>query len=414
MGDTLWTKTYGGNADDYSYSVQQIFDNGYIITGTTSSFGAGAQDVWLIKTNSFGDTLWTKTYGGSDLDWSYSVQQTTDSGYIIIGNSYSIISNNTDIFLIKTDALGDTLWTKKFGGSLNEFGFSGQQTSDGGYIVVGFTTSFGAGEEDLWLIKTNALGNILWTKAFGGSFDEFGHSVTQTADDGYIIAGYTRSTGNGNSDVWLIRTNSLGDTIWTKTLGGIYNDEAYSIQRTSDEDYVITGYTQSLFDGGEDIWLIKINDFGDTLWTKKFGSVSTDERGRSGQQTTDGGFIITGHEVDPSAPYDFDVLLIKTTPSITSTEINSELLNINFFLEQNFPNPFNPSTTIRYEIPERSFVTIKVYDVLGHEIATLVNEEKPAGNYEVEFSASNLASGIYFCILSSGNFLSSKKMILLR
>ncbi len=236
-----------------------------------SSFGGGGWDVWLIKTNEDGDTLWTKTFGGSDYDKGLSVNQTKDEGYIITGFTSSFGTGNSDVWLIKTNAHGDTLWTKTFGGSGYEHGYSVQQDSDGGYIITGYTSSFGAGDDDVWLIKTNTSGDTLWTKTFGGNSDDYSYSVRQTKDDGYIITGYTHSFGAGADDIWLIKTNTYGDTLWTKTFGGSDYDVALSVQQTSDEGYIITGRKDLVADGNGDVWLIKTNSYGDTLWTKTYG-----------------------------------------------------------------------------------------------------------------------------------------------
>ena len=454
--DTLWTKTFGGSDSEWGTSVQQTTDGGYIITGTTRSFGAGYEDVWLIKTDASGDTLWTKTFGGSNCDFGLSVQQTTDGGYIITGFTDSFGAGGYDVWLIKTDDSGDALWTKTFGGSDREGGYSVQQTTDGGYIITGYTKSFGAGGYDVWLIKTDDSGDTLLTKTFGGSDSDRGNSVQQTNDGGYIITGDT--FGAGVSDVWLIKTDASGDALWTKTFDGDLHDCGFSVQQTTDGGYIITGHTGwdwgfgSYFDvwliktdaSGDTLWtktfggasgvgysvqqttdggfiiaasvflnypassyarLIKTNTFGDTLWTKTFGGASGDSR--SVQQTTDGGYIITGQ-------IGSDVWLIKTAPDPSDIKQNIDIIPLDFFLHQNFPNPFNPVTTIRYQIPELNFVTLKVYDVLGNEITTLVNEKKQAGTYEITWHAEGLPSGVYFYQLRAGNFVETKKMILMK
>ena len=410
FGDTLWTRKFGGSEMDGAYSVKQTSDGGYIITGTTSSFGAGCGDVWLIKTDASGDTLWTKTFGGSDCEASYSVQQTTDGGYIIIGLKGPFWSSYA--WLIKTNTSGDTLWTKKFEASFGDevILYSVQQTTDGGYIITGYTNLFGAVGYDVLLIKTNASGDTLWTKTMGGSDRDVGNSVQQTTDGGYIIVGHSFSAGD--QDVWMIKTNASGDTLWTKTFGGSGWEDGKSVQQTTDGGYVIVGYTDSFGAGSFDIWLIKTNVSGDTLWTKIFGG-SDYEESYSVQQTTDGGYVITGLTESFGAGEE-DVWLIKTTPDVSDVEPNTDLLPLDFSLHQNYPNPFNSSTRIQYAISIRQFVKLTVYDVLGNEIATLVNEQKPAGIYEVTWYAENLPSGVYFYQLKAGNYMDTKKMVLLK
>jgi hypothetical protein len=203
-GNKLWEKTFGGSGLDWGSSVQQTRDGGFILVGTTTSFGAG--DVWLIKTDANGNKQWEKTFGGSNVDSGWSVQQTSDGGFIIVGNTASFGARWGDVWLIKTDADGNKLWDRTFGGSDWDWGFSVQQTSDGGFILVGETTSFGAGEADVWLIKTDADGNKLWDRTFGGSDWDWGFSVQQTSDGGFIIVGATRSFGAGDYDVLLIKS----------------------------------------------------------------------------------------------------------------------------------------------------------------------------------------------------------------
>jgi len=200
-----WLKTYGvkGNGEDHGKVVVQTSDGGYVIVGCTGSEPShGGYDVWLIKTDANGDTLWTRTYGGTSYDYGYSVIQTSDGGYMIVGSTSSFGTGGYDVWLIKTDANGDTLWTRVIGysGGRDE-GWAVQQTSDGGYIIVGYTSSFGSGGYDVWLIKTDANGDTLWMRTYGGTNDDYGRWVQQTSDGGYIIVGYTSSFGSGGCDV---------------------------------------------------------------------------------------------------------------------------------------------------------------------------------------------------------------------
>jgi len=303
-----WMKTFGGRSNDIAYFVQQTTDGGYIIIGETSSYGAGNSDVWLIKTDDSGNKLWDKTFGGSNSDWGWSVQQTTDIGYIIIGETRSYGAGDRDIWLIKTDSNGNKLWDKTFGGINYDGGTSIQQTTDGGYIIAGFTASFGGSGTSIWLIKTNNNGNIILNKTYGGPYWDYGNSVQQTTDGGYIITGLLTTSGGG--DVWLIKTDDSGNKLWDKTFGGSNSDWGWSVQQTTDGGYIITGETWSYGAGDCDVCLIKTDNNGNKIWEKTFGGANSDW-GRSVQQTTDGGYIITGYTGSIGAG-GFDVWLIKT------------------------------------------------------------------------------------------------------
>ena len=289
----MFVKTFGGSEMEYGRSVQQTTDDGYIITGEMD------RDVWLLKTNSNGDSLWSKTFGGNTIDKGYSVQQTTDGGYIITGYTWSFGNGNSDVWLIKTDSQGNEEWEKTFGNSYSNEGYSVQQTTDGGYIITGYYVAAG-NIEDLWLIKTDPQGNEEWNQTFGGSEVDWGYSVQQTTDDGYIITGKTRSFGNGNNDVWLIKTDPQGEEEWNQTFGGSESDEGRSVQQTTDGGYIIIGSTTS--SSGSNLWLIKTDSNGNEEWNQTFES----GEGHSVQQTTDGGYIFTGQN------WIADILLIKT------------------------------------------------------------------------------------------------------
>ncbi len=189
--DTLWTRTYGGAGSDVGYSVKQTNDGGFIIAGATNSFGAGDYDIYLIKTNQFGDTLWTKIFGGTGQDYGSEVQQTSDGGYIVIGSTDSFNNSRDDLYLIKTDDNGDTLWTKVYGGTWDDAGRSIMEDINGNYLATGYTMSFDPGNVDVWILKFNEFGDTLWTRRVGGNEVDAGASIKQLENDDYIITGYS-------------------------------------------------------------------------------------------------------------------------------------------------------------------------------------------------------------------------------
>ena len=312
FGNVQWAKTYGGTGYDWAYSVQQTSGGGYIVAGLTTSFGAGGEDIFLIKTDENGNVEWAKTYGGTDDEWSFfvHVQQTTGGGYIVAGSTFSFGAGATDFFLIKTDASGDVQWAKTYGGTDYDLASSVQQTSDGGYIVAGYTRSFGAGMWDIFLIKTDENGNLEWAKTYGGTDEDYALSVQQTTGGGYIVAGWKSNFVAAYKDILLIKTDANGNVQWAKTYGGTDYDWAYSVQQTSDGGYIVAGVTWSFGAGGYDIFLIKTDASGNIQWAKTYGGTSYEEA-FSVQQTSDGGYIVAGLTTSFGAGSE-DIFLIKT------------------------------------------------------------------------------------------------------
>jgi PKD repeat protein len=310
-GNELWNKTFGGSSDDEGESVQQTADGGYIITGWTKSYGAGLKDLWLIKTDSSGNEQWNKLFGGSSDDGGTSVRQTSDGGYIISGYTSSYGAGSVDAWLIKTDSSGNQQWSTPLGGMSSDGAWCVQITTDGGFVLTGWTYSYGPGAVgNVWLVKTDSLGNQEWNKAFGGADVDRGYYVQQTTDEGYIITGYTASSGAGLDDMMLIKTDSSGTEQWTKTFGGTGRDYGNQVEQTFSGGYIIAGYTLSYGAGSEDVWLVKTDSSGNKVWDDTFGGTYSDV-GYSVQQTTDGGYIVTGHTLSYGAGV-HDVWLIKT------------------------------------------------------------------------------------------------------
>ena len=399
-GDIQWTKTYGGSDSDYGRSVRQTSDGGYVIVGETYSFGAGRGDVYLIKTDSAGNPLWTRTYGSAQAEEGTSMELTPDGGYIIVGSTFSFVSNHADVYLIRTNPLGDSLWTRTYGGPSSTWGTSIQITSDGGYVFVANTISSG-----IYLVRTDSAGDTLWTRELGGPTTAM--SVQQTSNGGYIITGSTPTPSE--VDVYLLKTDPSGDTVWTKTYG---SGSGSSVQQTSDGGYIVAGSTFSTLFHLSNAYLLKTNSSGDTLWTRTFGGSQYNLQGRSVQQTSDGGYIIAG----PAQGSERGIFLVKTQAEglVLSVQNDPSVVPMAFGLEQNYPNPFNPSTTIRYALPHRSHVTLTVFSILGQQITTLVNGDIDAGYHTVQFDGSDLASGVYLYRMQAGSFVETRKLILMK
>jgi hypothetical protein len=249
---TEWNKTYGGANIDAAWSMIQTSDGGYALAGYTESFGAGGQDSWLIKTDSVGNMIWSQTYGGANNDEAWSVIQTSDGGYALAGYTESFGAGHRDFWLVKTDSVGNMIWNKTYGGAGDDQAYSVIQTSDGGYALAG------VGSDDFLLIKTDSVGNIIWGKFYGGADFDAAWSMIQTSDGGYALAGLTESFGAGGQDSWLIKTDSVGNVVWSQTYGGANGDAALSVIQTSDGGYALAGGTASFGAGMVDFWLVKV------------------------------------------------------------------------------------------------------------------------------------------------------------
>jgi len=320
-GNRVWQKTYGGKYNDGAYSIQQTTDGGYIVAGYTTSFGAGGYDVYILKLDKDGNKVWEKTYGGEDEDVAWSIQQTTDGGYIVAGKTDSFGSGDFDIYILKLDKDGNRVWGKTYGGEGDDEAYSIQQTTDGGYIVAGETESFGADWSDVYILKLDKDGNKIWEKTYGEEYDEKAYSIQQTTDGGYIVAGWTESFGAGRYDVYILKLDKNGNKVWEKTYGGSRRDEARFIQQTTDGGYIVAGYTESFGAGKYDAYILKLDKNGNRVWEKTYGGEDYDEA-LSIQQTTDGGYIVAGYtESFGAGKYDAYILkLDKDGNTVPLTE----------------------------------------------------------------------------------------------
>ena len=390
-GDTVWTRKLGGAW------VQQTTDSGFIVLGGVDSSDSSPGGISLVKTDARGDTLWTRLYAGNNGE--NMVEQTADGGYVITGTASYSGPNGGDVYIAKTDDGGETLWTRTYGGPGEDEGLSIQQTSDHGYIIAAFTKSFGAGNQKIWVIKTDSMGDTLWTRLFGGDSTSLGGWAQQTTDGGYFVAGWTCSY-SPTPQTYLIKTDSAGDTLWTRTIGGQrYFTECTSGQQVKDGGYIVAGGREDTTSGNIDVYLARTDANGDTLWTRTFGGPSFDG-GYSVRQTADGGYIIAGQTYSFGAGGS-DFYLIKTDANgnLAIAESKASSTRTPALSLACSPNPFSASTRISLtsRVSGSGVLSLRVFDVQGRLVRKLTaNRESYADWNGTDDAGRLLPSGPYF------------------
>ena len=287
-----FSKQYGGAFNEDGRWMEQMSDSGFIMTGGTTTYSNGQTDIWLVRTDAYGNTMWTKSIGGAFFDFANMVKPLVD-GFVICGVTNR--NGNDDAILLKTDLQGNTIWTTVIGDAGIQWFEGVMPTSDGGFACVGVNTSGTNGGYDIYLVKFDGGGNFLWQKNIGGQSYEIGNSIQQTADGGYILAGQTYSFGNFDGDYYLVKTDALGNVQWQKTYGRPHLQECHYAQITPDGGYILVGDADTLSNGlgDTDIWMIKTDSVGNIMWDKVYGG-SKKDGGKTVENTSDGGFIIAG------------------------------------------------------------------------------------------------------------------------
>lgn len=311
-GNIEWQKSYGGIGDDRANSIQQTADGGYIVAGASDSFGEGDTDFWVLKLDLIGNIVWQKTYGGAGNDDGPLVQQTTDGGYIVGGTTYSFGSGYDDFWLLSLDSEGIIRWEKTYGGNTFDRLSSLRQTLDGGYVAAGTTSSFADGGTDFWVLKLKADGNAEWQKTYGGAGNDDGPAVQQTYDGGYVLAGTTYSVSAGDGNIMVLKLGPYGNIVWQKTYGGSKDDYATIVRETLDSGYIVAGTTYSFGPGDGDIWLLKLDANGNIQWESTYDNNGNDNASAL-QQTLDGGYIVAGtsYPIDSTGPDKGDIRILK-------------------------------------------------------------------------------------------------------
>jgi hypothetical protein len=295
-GIMQWDKNFGGGGSEYVFAVTKTSDGGYALAAETTSYGAGGFDFWLVKVDSSGTLQWNNTYGGTGNDVAYCIVQTSDGGYALAGTTTSYGLGGDDFWLVKTDSSGNKQWDKTFGGTGNDQAYSIVQTDDEGYAIAGETSSFGSGKEDFCLVKIDSSGNnILWNKTYGGPESDIARSIIKPSGGGFAIAGVS------NSDTWLVKTDSSGNMQWNKTYGGSSAgyDEGNSVVQTADGGYALTGS----WGGHQQGWLVRADSLGNMQWSKHYQGTDGGfpEETNCVIQSTDEGYVLAGNTYSSGA-----------------------------------------------------------------------------------------------------------------
>jgi hypothetical protein len=303
-GNVLWTRTYGGYYPDDPSCLVQTQDDGYALVGLTYNTEEHDADFWLVKTDRFGREDWNMKYGGEKNEGATSVLAVPD-GFVIVGSTDSFGAGSSDIWLVKTYLNGTMQWNRTYGGTSIDGATCIISTSDGGYAIAGTTQSYGSGWSDFWLVKTDYKGKVQWNQTYGGTDSDLTSSVIQTVDGGYALTGRTSSYGVG-TDFWLVKTDAAGNHQWNKTYGGAGYDHAESIMQTSEEGYVLAGTTDSFGTGESDFWLVQTDASGRMQRSMTYGGTNSDEA-QCAVATSDGGYALIGH----TTSYGFGMWLVK-------------------------------------------------------------------------------------------------------
>jgi len=300
--NTVWTIAYGDTSAEGAKSLQETSDGGYILAGYTNSYGAGNSDAYLLKTDSDGKVEWSHAFGGSGWEYGVSVTESGDGGYVVTGYTTSFGSGAKDVFLLKVDSDGHSEWARTYGGEGIDVGRSVVKADDGGFLIVGYTDSFGEGEYDIYVVKTDIEGHEEWYKTLGGEGPEMGWDVIRSLQGGYAIIGGTGTFGLGNRDVYLIKLDARGGEVWSQTYGYGGRVEAYdwgnSVTETSDGGYILIGDSNATdqLPSTEmmNLYVIKTDKLGNEIWTQSYGRGQMYDYGNDILETDDGGFILAG------------------------------------------------------------------------------------------------------------------------
>ncbi len=271
VSQNLFAKAFRGPNFDRARSIVQATDEGFAVAGYTYSFGAGNDDLLVLKLAPDGSLSWAITFGGTNEDRAQFIIQTTDGGFAVAGRITSSSTYSWDFVVLKLASDGSLSWARTFGGADIDSATAIVQTADGGFAVAGVTHSFGAGFRDLLVLKLASDGSLSWARTFGEIYDDWAHYIIQTTDGGFAVAGSTTSFGVGNYDLFILKLAPDGSLSWARTYGGTSNDYALSITQTMDGGFAVAGVTHSFGAGNDDLLVLKLASDGSLSWARTFG-----------------------------------------------------------------------------------------------------------------------------------------------
>ena len=451
-GNIEWAKAYGNIWEEFGGTIVLLDDGNYGFSGATDISGYYDVRPLLFKTDSLGNLMWSKIYQGYLEDWGRYAIKTQSGGFLLLGDTKSYgLGGSMDIYLINTDSDGNVVWAKAYGGTEDESARSAVQDNEGNYVIAGYTYSFGLGGSDAFLMKITPNGDLLWFYTYGGFSNDYAFRLAPTPDSGYVMTGGNSSNSLGNEDILLVKVDKFGSS---GCQNGPFNPNVFNISNLTAINYnlytsnyisyadiqlsTITPNTAQNFICG--IVPVELKSFNyqfenhNVVLEWKTATEINNHGFEVERKANEGEWITIGFvEGKGTSTETLDYKYVDDLFGVNSKKVFYRLKQIDFNgqfeyssevevnippavfrLEQNFPNPFNPSTKIRFGLPVEAYTSLRIYNFLGECVEELLNEVREAGYYEVEFNTDNLSSGIYFYSLISGKFQETKKMMLLK
>lgn len=412
-GNQQWMKTIGSSGWEYAYGLCNAAGGGYYITGYTTGYGTLSKDLILYKTDADGNEQWRRTFGGSDIEVGKSVVQAPDGSVIVCGYTQSQGTGEDDIMLIKTDAAGNQKWIRTYGGTSSELGKQVLVNSDGDYVILGSTGSLGAGNRDYWLICSDTAGNVNWSKTYGNDGYQECYSVIETSDGGYLISGDSDIHGVDFLNIYLVKTDPAGNLIWQKNIESPANYYEYGkgLCELADGTYMICGNLKYPSDRTNDLFFCQVDTSGNVLWSGSYGGTASDW-GNAVCRVGENDLLIAGHTFSYGAG-ESDAWLVRLhIPMVGSNDLPQE--NSGFRIIKCNPNPFFRETAIEFNVPQGKTATLSIFNEKGVKCLTLPDFGE--GPHRVIWNGASgndtiLPSGLYIFVLECENEYRIRKVV---